>query len=268
MAVVIPLVAAAFSASAGLAAVAAATGLAGMVAGYAMVAGAVLTGVGALTGKKDLMKAGSILSLAGGIGNIMAGSAAAAGSGAGAGAGTSAATAAGEAASAGTVESLYSASNLAGAGSLGDAATAAANAAGGASPLGSFYGSAAEAAGTAADAFGAGANLAPAANAWGAGITASPVQQAASGLTSSDVGGFLQRAASKVGDGLKEVGPWVRDNKELVRLGSDVIGGMYGPEAEANDMRREQMDYQKGLMDRAYRNVNSPVKLYNYARGG
>ena len=225
-----------------------------------MVAGGVLTGVGALTGKKDLMKAGSILSLAGGIGTAIAKSAAAAGPAAGASGAGAASGAGGAGAASGTVDALFGAGGQAAGQGLefsggGLVAGAAADAAAATGSLGFNFGAAAGDALSSAggDVLGGGMML--------GGAAPSTLQQAASGLTPADIGGFLKKAASKAGDGLEKFAPWVRDNKELVDIGSRVVSSMYGPEAE-------MADYEKGLMDRAYRNINSPVKLYNHGRGG
>jgi hypothetical protein len=56
------------------------------VTGFLSVAGAALTGIGALTGKKDLMKIGGLMSLGGGIASLAAGGAGGAAAGAGEGA--------------------------------------------------------------------------------------------------------------------------------------------------------------------------------------
>jgi hypothetical protein len=228
-----------------------------------MVAGGVLTGVGALTGKKDLMKAGSILSLAGGIGGAIAKSAAAAGSAAGASGAGAASGAGGAAAASGTADALFGAGTQAAGPGLDFAgALAAGDAAAATGSMGSSFGAAA------GDALSsAGGNVLGGGMVLG-GAAPSTLQQAASGLTPTDIGGFLKKAASKAGDGLEKFAPWVKENKELVDIGSRVVSSMYGPEAEMADLQRERMDYQKGLMDRAYRNTNSPVKLYNHGRGG
>jgi hypothetical protein len=75
MPMAIPLIAAAATASAGVAAFAAATTMVGMITAGMMVAGAAMTAIGTLTGNKNLTKWGGIVSLAGGVGNILSGAA-------------------------------------------------------------------------------------------------------------------------------------------------------------------------------------------------
>jgi hypothetical protein len=49
-------------------------------------------------------------------------------------------------------------------------------------------------------------------------------------------------------------GNWVKQNPQASNLMFKALEGMYGPQAE-------QMDYERGLLERARRNVNSPVRL-------
>ena len=286
MAVVIPMVAAYFTIGAGVAAAAAATTVMASLAAYAAIAGGVLTGLGALSGDKDISRIGAILSIGGGLGTAASKAATAAEA---AGAASSAA------APAGTVDALYGgaggfdevvpmtgadAAAGAQAGAVVDASANAAAAAGGEfsadlwggdTPASLVDGSTPGVDGL----FGMGDGVAPAdsssAGGWadqGLGSTpANPLQDAASKMTADDIGGFLKQAANKVGAGLEEVGPWVKKNKELVDLGGKALSSMYGPQAELVQLKKEQMNRERSLMDRAYQNMNSPVKLYNYAKG-
>lgn len=251
MAVVVPLAAAAFTASAGMAAIATGT-LLGTISGYAMVAGAVLTGVGALTGKKDLMKAGSILSLAGGVGSL-----------------------ANSAMNAASSSAASSAASELGKDVLQNGALASAEAAGGASSLmdtassslmgqGSVFGPASSIGG------GGTALTAP----WSSGPLAtagapasSSLMDAAKNLTSNDVSSFLGKTGKKAGELLGKTGEFVKQNKELVNIVGGGLEAAYGPEAEMVDLRKAQVRNEQALIERAQRNLNNPVKLYNYGGG-
>lgn len=246
MAVVVPLAAAAFTASAGLAAVATGTIL-GAISGYAMVAGAVLTGVGALTGKKDLLKAGSILSLAGGVGSLA----------------NSAMTSASSAASEigkdvienGALAAAESAAPAAQ--SLTDAASSSLMGQGGvfgdATTLGGGFGSPTGAMG--------GSVLT------GAPAAPSLIQKAAGSMTMDDITGFLKQAGDKTGDFLGKTGEFVKRNKELVQIAGSALDSAYGADAEMVDLKRNQLRDEQALIKRAQKNMNSPVKLYNYGGG-
>lgn len=237
MAVVIPLAAAAFTATAGMAAVATATTL-GVLSGYAMVAGAVLTGVGALTGKKDLMKAGSILSLAGGVGSIA----------------NSASMASSQAAAASQSSALGGGGPLGTAGAEGMAGEALGQAAPQLSigaPTGLISdaaGSAMQQAGSLGSSFG-GRSL---------------LDQAASSLNMSDITDFVTRTGQKAGQAAKGVGEFIKNNKELVNVAGGALDSMYGSDAELIDLNKRKFGYEKSLIDRAQTNLNNPVKLYNY----
>lgn len=248
MAVVLPLVAAFAAGSAGIAAIGAATTIFGTIAAYATVAGAVMTGVGALTGKKDLIKIGGILSLAGGLGTMASGMA-------GAGAGE-------------VVDAV---------GGLETAVESTANtgiqAAGAAAPS---FAAPAEIAGIP----GGAEQLAPtpslmegaqqAANAGQPGSFSTqmpssvpmappgpavpgPIQDYAQGLTMNDMQSFWDR--------VKGVGNVIKDNPTLAKVGGDALMGMYGPEAEYNNALREQNEYQRSLMERGRANLNRPIRI-------
>lgn len=282
MAVVVPLVAAFATGAAGMAAIGAvgATAL-GIASGYAMVAGAVLSGVGALTGKKDLMKIGGILSLAGGVGSIanaasgaadaamqeVAGKAAAESVGdklakdavtdqlvqeMGAGAAQSATEAAGQAAS-----QAASGAVARSAGNVSQALTGQVGA-DSMTPL-------ADSAGQAGAQSAAQASIQPPAQSAvqsavdGAGLRISDVSVSASG----DLSGGIGRIGSKLASGAESMGAWVKSNKELLDVGGKTLNAMYGPEAELVDMKKQEFDRQQSLLDRAYANLNAPVRLYS-----
>ena len=299
MPMVIPVIAAFASVSAGVAAIGAVGASAlSIVAGYAMVAGGILTGVGALTGNKSLMKIGGVLSLGGALGGL-AGSAMSAASGAtdaasaGAVNGLDAASDAASAASAaggvegGTNLFAYDAANMAGSASQagGEAAAAIdggtnlfAQAAPQATQAGSGSISDLAMQNTGAGALESGAGAAPmpisqpnigSASPAGAGAysaqpsvqpvsTASTtVQNAASNMTGPDLASWWQKA-QQTGKGVAD---FLSKNKELVKIGGDMMASMYGPQAE-------KLDMEKSLMERARANLNSPVQLKFVKPGG
>ena len=87
-------------------------------------------------------------------------------------------------------------------------------------------------------------------------LPTTPLEKAASGYSSSDLEAWWQKAKTAG----KDVGKFVEDNKTLVKIGGDMLGSMYGPQAEA-------LDYQKSLMERARRNINAPVVLKYQPQG-
>lgn len=72
--------------------------------------------------------------------------------------------------------------------------------------------------------------------------------------------GDLQAWFSKASNAAGKVGKFVKENKELISLGGDILKSVYNPSSEA-------LEYQKSLMDRAYRNYNSPVVLGQVKKG-
>ena len=278
MAVAIPLVAA--FATAGTAVAAAGLGMTmagvtaamGTVTGFLSIAGAALTTVGAITGKKDLLKIGGLMSLGGGIGQAFNA--------------YSAGAAAGEAAASQGAQEAFRASELAGTGATNAAMEAA-----------SSGGSLMESARTATSAAqnlpqqaitDFGAEVASATPTQAMPSTATPtvaqpkmvepttygsqpspqeafrtgelthankVAEGASTMNQSELLGLLKAGAEKTGKSLSGVADFLTKNKELVKIGGDALGGMYGPQAE-------QMDFQKSIYERRMANLKSPVKLY------
>ncbi|MBQ1765095.1 MAG: hypothetical protein IIZ92_19660 [Aquincola sp.] len=243
------------------------------VAGYALAAGSVLSGVGAITGKKDLMKLGAVLSLAGGVGTL-ASAATSAASGAST-AGLSGMDLAADAA-AGSANSVSGASAALGGSAataapalgevtlgtawkdLGQTAIPGGDMVAAVDPMSAGLGAASQAssaaqpslmdlaaqkltqpaAGGLADLGGMSATTAP----------ADAVAQGAKGLTMQDV----QSLWDKVKGASKGVGQFVKDNKEVVQLAGGALNSMYGPESEMVDLK-------KSLMERQRRNLNSPA---------
>jgi hypothetical protein len=93
----------------------------------------------------------------------------------------------------------------------------------------------------------------------------SALQEAASSMTKNDIVSMLERgtanakslfgqAAEGAGKVMDAAGNWVQKNPQASNLMFKALEGMYGPQAE-------QMDYERGLLERARRNVNSPVRL-------
>ncbi len=247
MAVAIPIIASFAAGAAGVAAIGTATTVLGTIAAYATVAGAIMTGVGALTGKRDLMKIGGILSLAGGLGTL-------------------ASNAAGTAAS--------SSGGLTGGGAAVDEITAeVAGAGGGAAGAAETIGSAASSVPATAPQFvsmgEAGAQApglmeaAQARSMQGATTVplsaptnvSAPIQDYAQGLTSNDMQSFWDR--------VKGLGKTIEDNPNTAKLiGQTVQGGVqaYG-QAQQEALLQEQNDYQRSLIERARANLNRPIRI-------
>lgn len=257
-------------------------GTAGLAA-YATVAGAVLTGVGALTGKKDLVKIGSVLSLGGGLATAfgVGGGTAAASSAMGPQAIEKAAeatapsltdaatTAATEAATAAPAIAPMSAEGVTSAGVVQDAATGVTNGATAAPPPTTLAGIAAQqqapgAGGGAASTFATGGTTAaPTINAaqpinpqYPTLDETSRIGQIAQGTTSNDLQSWWQKAQAAG----KGVAGFMEKNPNLLKLGGDVLNSMYGAQAQ-------QFDWQKSLYERSRANLNSPVAL-TYTPGG
>lgn len=257
MAVVIPIVSA-FSTIAAAGSVAAAVST---VTGFLSVAGGVLAGVGALTGKKDLVKIGGFMTLASGIGNAISAAGSAASSGAEAA--SSAWDAAGSAAGSDAAQfGKYGMDAAAGAGNGATqlATTAvdtgmqgAASAAQEAAP--SLLERAQMAAGGGQPAAATGASLASAPQ------PVDPVTAAGASMDTPTLNSILQSTWDKTKALGSGVGKFVKDNKELVQLGGGILERMYGPEAE-------QFDYAKRLRDQRLRNLNSPVQMGYKPAGG
>lgn len=251
MAVVIPVIASFAAGAAGVAAVGAATTAVGLVAAYATVAGAVLSGIGAVTGKKDLIKIGGIMSLAGGVGtwatNASTASSAGVGQAADAAGGIDAAaeSTAGAAVAAPAAETVAQPS-------LAEIAN---------TPTGTdqLVPNLAGGAGQAAQP----ASLVPAAPANGLPMTApgpnvpAPIQNYAQGLTMNDMQSFWDRLQ---GAG-KSVGQFAQKNPELLKVGGQVATSMFGPQAEQAEQLRKQNEYQQSLMERSRANLNNPVRI-------
>lgn len=250
--------------------------LLGSVSGFLSVAGAALTGIGALTGKKDLLKLGGFMALGGGLAN-MSGL-----SGAAEGAASSAWDASGSAAGSDAAQLGKYAQQPATAAADTAAATATApmSAATEAmyqpslSELAQKYGRPDAAQGSGymnpADADQALAQKSlqqRALESRGAPVQATApldpltagadrVAQGAQGMTSNQLNSYLQSAWDKTGQALGNIGKVVKDNKELAMIGGNVLSSMYGPQAEA-------LDWNKSLMARRTRNLNNPVRLGN-----
>lgn len=253
MAVVVPLIGAFMSVSAGIAAGAATLG------GFLSIAGGVLLGVGAITGKEDLLKIGGILSLGGAAATAVGGSSAAAGGEASAafdGAGSAAGSDAAQFGKYGWQDpTLTSASQGSTVGTIGAEAMKAATTdpstgiLGYAQRLGGTGGGTTQAATTSA--------LSATANQPAAGVVSQyvdPVQAAGATMDAPTMNSILQSAWDKTKALGTGVGDFVRNNKELVQLGGGILQGMYGPQAE-------QMDFERQAYERRMRNLNSPVAL-------
>jgi aminopeptidase C len=94
----------------------------------------------------------------------------------------------------------------------------------------------------------------------GSGAT-SPVSQAARNVDSTSFSQWLDRAMNKTGTALKDVGQFVNQNKGLTDMALGAVNGAFGPQAQMAKMQRDQLDYQRSLMERARANLNAPVAL-------
>ena len=261
MPAVVPIVAAFASGAVG----AVVAGTAGLAA-YATVAGAVLTGVGALTGKKDLMKIGGVLSLAGGVATAFGGASSAAsavGDVANSAAETAASAAAPAAAdAASTAASDAAASAATNGGDIGVMSDGTLQSASGsvqpppqAAPssladLAAQPQAASAGSGQAAQFATQATTTAPTVD------TTSRVADMAKGITSNDLSTWWEKAkamGSKVGD-------YVEKHPALLTTAGSMLSSMYGPQAE-------KMDFEKSMYARAQANLNSPVKMM-YNPGG
>lgn len=66
----------------------------------------------------------------------------------------------------------------------------------------------------------------------------------------NDLQAWFQRAQGAAGS----VGDFIKNNPALVKVGGDMLGAMYGPQAE-------RLDMEKSMYERARRNLNSPIAL-------
>ena len=197
------------------------------------------------TGKKDLIKVGAVLGIAGGIGSAVSGSAASSGLGEVVDATGGVETAVSSTANTGIPAAMDATGGL---------ETAIENSAN------------TSLASRAAQTAGINPNIDPSINQGGtlanraAQSAAAPpdmpvpstpqvppsVADGARGLTQNDLTAFWEK--------LKGAGKWMGQNPELLKVGGSVLESMYGPQAE-------QLDYQKSLMERARANLNNPIKL-------
>jgi hypothetical protein len=233
---------------------------------FATVAGAIMSGVGALTGSESLSKIGAVLSVGGVIGGAIAGAgsaaAAAGGEGAFLGEGVPSGVPAWDGAAGGAG---VSEAGAAGAGAFTQPVVPGAEGADAVGPFenpDSIMARAAQAKVPGApDSSLAGGNAtapitaepAPVANV----ISDGKLAEAAKGLTAQDLSTWWQKAQA-MGKG---VGEFINKNPGLTYLGGQMLSSMYGPEAE-------QMDFQKGIYERRIRNLNSPVRLAYTPPGG
>lgn len=291
MAVAIPVIASFAAAGSAVAAAGTLAAAMGTIGGFLTIAGAALTGIGALTGEKDLMKIGGLMSLGGGLAGMAgagAGSAAGAGVEAGAESGIDAATS--DAWASGAGKGMDTVANAGGevateavSNAGADQAMQLANEAGG---KGVTYAEALNTADAAAPAtvdagqssiwdragdasqqaklMEANVTTLPSDIGQGGVSTGSSVAQqvptdavSAGGqkLSGNAVDSLLQKAKDKFGNlSLDSIGQAAQKNKDLFSMGGQVLNSMYGADAQALDM-------QKSIMNRRLKNLNNPVAL-------
>lgn len=276
MPVVIPIIAA--FASGAVAAVAAGTAT---FAAYATVAGAVLSVAGAVTHNKDLSRIGAIVGIVGGVASLAGGAsgAAAAGEAVDQSAAETARLAAQESAAAGGAAVAEPVAQAGGAGGLVDAGSTPPDVTGGVTvttpgmdrPVMGLADKAAQiqqqqgglAAADATVAQPAATNYAGPGSPGAGGPTdvAPPAPGSIASISKQYNAGDLNDWWSKVQQAGKAVGGFIKDNKEVVSLAGKALESMYGPAAEG-------LDYQKSLMERARRNVNTPIPISYTKPGG
>lgn len=266
MPMVLPVIAAFAAGTAGVAAIGAATSTLGLIAGYASVAGAVLTGVGALTGSKDLMKIGAVLSIGGGLASIGLGATEAAASAA-SGAAASGAEALGEAGGYGA-SATSSAEAAAGAAvpqQLGDAGMQAAGESVNGATVGTMPTQAAkiptsllEAGKVSAD-----PNSLTAAYQTAPNVTMpdalTKLQEAAANasIKPSDVNSWWERAKNAGG----AIGSFIEKNPSLVKIGGEMLNGAFGPQAAQTRLMQDKFAAEQSLISKARESLNSPIKM-------
>lgn len=245
-------------------------------AAYAMVAGAVLSTAGALTGNKDLSRIGAFIGLAGGISSLASGAAGAA-SGAEAVSGMDLAADA----AAGTANNVVTAGEAVGAaqglGEVANAAIPGTAATPGAMPPTTAVAPPDPTAAIAPTTTAPSTSLADIAAKGAAPPTtpadamtsyqalenqaASPLAQKAANYSASDLSSWWDKAMAAGKDVGKGVGDWAQKNplmaSTLVNVGGKMIAAINDPQAEA-------LEYQRSLMEQARRNINTPIPLaYN-----
>lgn len=276
MAVAIPVIASFAAAAEAVAVAGTLTAAMGTVSGFLTVAGAALTGIGALTGKKDLMKIGGLMSLGGGLAN-MASSAATGGANAatseawatGAGRGGDVLSAAGGdaagAATAAGANGMDQAMQLANQNASGGVSYADAISQGGEGFGSSGAGGIGEANSNSLWDKANPMNQSEASKFLEANtstLPADPLTQGAKTIDGTTVDSIVGKMKEKfggisldsIGEGINKLGANVKANKELYSLGGNMLNSMFGPEASA-------ADYQKSIMARRLRNMNNPVAL-------
>lgn len=218
---------------------------------FATVAGAVLTGVGALTGEKDLMKIGAVLSIGGGIAGAIGGGGVAGAEGFEAASSSAAKGVIDEAGATGapavtppaTVPDDYGNPMQ-----VGGAPSIMQQSAPGAGPASSQAGQMAVSPNTTP-------SITPATPA-GFEIVNGRLAQAAQSVNPGDLSSWWQRAKQAGSSVLN----FAEKNQGLMKVGGDMLAAMYGPAAE-------KLDWDKSLYQRGLNNLNTPVKL-DYLGGG
>jgi len=95
----------------------------------------------------------------------------------------------------------------------------------------------------------------------GAAPAMDPVAQAGASMTSTDLNSYLAGAWDKTKSMLGGVSGWMQKNPELTKLGAGMLQGAFGPEAEMVDLRKQQAEWERSLLQRRLRNLNSPIAL-------
>jgi hypothetical protein len=57
------------------------------------------------------------------------------------------------------------------------------------------------------------------------------------------------------------VSKFLKDNKELMKVGGDMLSGAFGPEAEMVEIRRKQMESEENARNFGLSNINRPTLI-------
>lgn len=241
---------------------------ASVLGGIAMI-GTGLSAVGMITGNKGLMKFGGAMGLVGGLGSLAAGALSSAGSAAGAtaegAAGAAGAATEGMAASAGMGTTL--AENLAAPtlGELGSGTSALTQGLGGEVGGSLLNSNLSSQGGLAIGELGgnpAFQSLAPGAD----GLIGSAMSGGIPGLETA--GAVAAPAAESAGKGVfGEIGGFLKDNKELVQLGGNMMKGA-AEQKNAKDVMKMKLDYEKALQQGRFDEAERLRQQYNSSVAG
>ena len=85
----------------------------------------------------------------------------------------------------------------------------------------------------------------------------SAVEQASKTFTGPELNRYLTQAGKTAQSIVGGIPGFVKDNKELI----GIVGSAFGPEAERADLERQRFNQERSIMQRRLANLNSPVRL-------